>query len=550
MTQEVGPVVLRTGKYRFVRTAPILFSPTDPHVLYFGLNVLFKTANGGQSWEVISPDLAREAPGVPPNLGIYVDKAKAPRGVIYAIGPSPKDGETIWAGTDDGAVQVTRDGGKTWKNVTPPEMTAWSKVTQIDASHFDAGTAYVSVSRFRLDDLTPFIYRTKDGGATWKKITAGLPADAPVNVVREDPERAGLLYAGTEKGVSVSFDDGESWRSLRGNLPASSVRDLIVKEGDLVVATHGRAFWILDDVSRLRQWTGEAASGNVQLFRPRRAYRMRRNQNTDTPLPPEEPAGENPPDGAILDYRLASASASPVTLEIKDSSGRVVRRFSSADVPKPPDAEAYPVPAYWFETPGTLSTAAGAHRFVWDLREEGPAALHRSFPISAIAGETPLVPEGPLVPPGAYTVTLTASGASATQTLAVEMDPRVTATASDLAKQSEAARAATAALAQDAAALEEVRAARGRLAKARVSEKTRALDAALAELEDGREAAGGDLSTEGFRRLNGRLVTILEVVESADAAPTEQATAALAEAQRALADKLARWKSAKASLPK
>ncbi len=232
---------------------------------------------------------------------------------------------------------------------------------------------------------------------------------------------------------------------------------------------------------------------------------------------------------------------------MKDGAGHVVRRFSSADSPKPPDANAYPVPAYWFETPATLSAAAGAHRFVWDLREESPAALHRSFPISAIAGDTPLVPEGPLVPPGAYTVTLTAGGVSSTQTLAVEMDPRVTATASDLAKQSEAARAVTAALAQDAAALGEVRAARANLAKAKPSEKTAALDAALKDLEDGKEAAGGDLSTEGFRRLNGRLVTLLEVIESADAAPTDQASAALAETQRALADKLARWKSLQAS---
>ena len=546
MTQEVGPVALRTGKYRFVRTAPILFSPTDPHVLYFALNVLFKTDNGGRSWDVISPDLTREAPGVPANLGIYADngKAKAPRGVIYAIGPSPKDGETIWTGTDDGYVQVTRDGGRSWKNVTPPEMTPWSKVTQIDASHFDAGTAYVAVSRFRLDDLAPYVYRTKDGGATWKKITTGLPADAPVNVVREDPERPGLLFAGTEKGVSVSFDDGESWRTLRGNLPPSSVRDLIVKEGDLVVATHGRSFWILDDISRLRQWSVDGAPpASVRLFRPRRAYRLRRNQNTDTPLPPEEPAGENPPDGAILDYRLASGSATPVTLEVRDAAGLLMRRYSSADKPAPPDPNAYPVPAYWFQRPETLSAAAGTHRFVWDLREEPPAVLHRSFPISAIGGDTPLVPEGPLVPPGTYTVTLTAGGSSSTQTLAVEMDPRLTATSSDLAKQSEAARAITGALTRDSAALGEVRAARARLAKGRRTEKAAALDAALAELEEGKEAAGGELSTEGLRRLNARLATLLEVVESADAAPTEQAGAALSETLGVLADKIARWKA-------
>jgi hypothetical protein len=284
------------------------------------------------------------------------------------------------------------------------------------------------------------------------------------------------------------------------------------------------------------------------LFAPQLATRFRWNKNTDTPIPPDEPAGENPPDGAILDYRLAAASATPVTLEVKDGAGHVVRRFSSADTPKPPDANSYPVPAYWFETPVTLSPAAGAHRFVWDLREESPAALHRSFPISAIAGDTPLVPEGPLVPPGAYTVTLTAGGVSSTQTLAVEMDPRVTATASDLAKQSEAARAVTAALAQDAAALDAVRAARAKLAQARPSKKTAALDTALKDLEDGKEAAGGDLSTEGLRRLNGRLVTLLQVIESGDAAPTDQAAAALTETQRVLADKLARWKSLQASL--
>jgi photosystem II stability/assembly factor-like uncharacterized protein len=271
-TQEVGPVVLRTGKYRFVRTAPILFSPVDPHTLYFGLNVLFRTRDGGQSWDVISPDLAREESGVPSNLGIYSEKAKGShRGVIYSIGPSPIDGNRIWAGTDDGAIQVTRDGGKSWTNVTPPEMTPWSKVTQIDASHFDAGTAYASVSRFRLDDLTPYIYRTRDGGKTWQKIVQGLPDDASVNVVREDPVRRGLLFAGTERAVWVSFDDGEHWQTLQGNLPATSMRDLIVKGDDLVVATHGRSFWILDDITPLRQLSSEVAAADGHLFAPQRA---------------------------------------------------------------------------------------------------------------------------------------------------------------------------------------------------------------------------------------------------------------------------------------
>jgi photosystem II stability/assembly factor-like uncharacterized protein len=242
-TQDVSPVVIRTGKYRFNRTAPLIFSPVDPNTLYLGSNVLFKTTNGGNRWDIISPDLTREDPGVPPSLGVFVesDPAKGKhRGVIYSLAPSPKDGKLIWAGTDDGLVWITHDAGKTWSNVTPPELTPWSKVAQLDASHFDADTVYAAVNRFRLDDLQPYIYRTHDGGKTWKKIVAGLPND-PVNTVREDAVRKGLLFAGTERTVYVSFDDGDHWQSLRLNLPASSIRDLVVHNDDLVVGTHGRS---------------------------------------------------------------------------------------------------------------------------------------------------------------------------------------------------------------------------------------------------------------------------------------------------------------------
>ncbi|HEU5480190.1 MAG TPA: hypothetical protein VFU90_10180, partial [Candidatus Tumulicola sp.] len=268
--QDVGPVVLRGGTYRFDRTAPIIFSPADPHVLYFAAQVLFKTTNGGRSWSTISPDLTRPDPGVPASLGVYAQQAAQHphRGVIYSIAPSGRDANLIWVGTDDGLIQVTHDGGAHWTNVTPSGMEAWSKVTQIDASHFDSVSAYASASRLRVDDLHPHIYRTHDGGRTWQSIMTGIPADEPVNVVREDPVRRGLLYAGTEHTVYVSFDDGAHWQSLRLDLPITSIRDLIVHDNDLVIATHGRSFWVLDDIAPLRQLDARLASSAAFLFKP------------------------------------------------------------------------------------------------------------------------------------------------------------------------------------------------------------------------------------------------------------------------------------------
>ena len=315
-TRDVSPVVLRTGKYRFNRTAPLIFSAADPHVLYLGSNVLFATRDGGNSWQIISPDLTRdltnraltnEDPGSPATLGPFIaadpEQGKH-RGVIYSIAPSPKDANLIWAGTDDGLIHVTRDGGKNWQNVTPPELTPWSKLAQMDASHFDTPTAYAAVNRFRLDDLHPYIYRTHDGGKSWQKIVSGLPDNEPVNTVREDPERKGLLFAGTERSVYVSWDDGDHWQSLQMNLPPTSIRDLVIHHDDVVVGTHGRSFWILDNITPLRQFSREVAEAPAHLYAPQLTYRVRRNNNTDTPLPPEEPAGQNPPDGAMIDYWL------------------------------------------------------------------------------------------------------------------------------------------------------------------------------------------------------------------------------------------------------
>jgi photosystem II stability/assembly factor-like uncharacterized protein len=309
----VTPKPLRDGGYRTVRTAPVVFSPADPRVLFYGANTLWKTTDGGDSWTEISPDLARSTWSVPSNVGKYAAGVKVTRrGVIYALAPSPLDVNRIWAGTDDGLIHLTADGGKTWKDVTPKELVPWAKVSVMDASHFDAGEAWAAINTLRLDDLRPHIYRTRDGGATWTHITNGIPDGAIVNVVREDPKRRGLLFAGSETQVWVSFDDGDHWQSLRRNMPAQSIRDLIIKDDDVVVATHGRGFWILDDITPLRQLDAPAVTAEAFLFQPQEAMRWRWNKNSDTPLPPDEPAGENPPDGAIINYLLKGPAKSVV----------------------------------------------------------------------------------------------------------------------------------------------------------------------------------------------------------------------------------------------
>ena len=426
VTGEVEHVSPR-GNYRYLRTAPLLFSYVDPHLLYLGAQVVLKTADGGKNWEAISPDLTRETYEIPASVAAYGDAAKQQatrRGVVYAIGPSRRNVNTLWAGTDDGLIHLTRDGGKNWKNVTPPAMTPWSKVAQLDASHFDDDTVYAAVNRLRLDDLKPHIFRTHDGGATWQETVHGLP-DGPVNAVREDPVRKGLLFAATELAVFVSFNDGDDWQPLRLNMPATSVRDLVVHDRDLVVGTHGRGFWILDDIAPLRQLTAETAAAPAHLFAPSPAWRYPRNTNTDTPLPPEEPGGQNPPDGAIVYYNLKSAPSAAITLDILDTAGKLVRRFSSEDKPEPPDA-AINVPAYWIRPFQPLGTAPGMHRFVWDLHAAPAGGGRRrggEYPISAIYQDTPGA-QGEWMPPGAYVVRMTVAGRTYTQPLTVKPDPR------------------------------------------------------------------------------------------------------------------------------
>ncbi len=386
------------------------------------------------TWQPISPDLSREHAGKPTTLPALTDADAAKRrGAIYSLAASYQNKDTLWAGTDDGLLWITHDHGKNWKNITPPSLSPWSKVTQISASHFDDNTAYVSVSRFRIDDLHPYLFRTRDSGATWEAITAGLPENSPVNTVREDPVRKGLLFAGTERSVWFSLDDGAHWQSLQLNLPHTSMRDLWIKDNDLIVATHGRSFWILDDISPLRQLTA-ANTQQATLFHPGDAYRVRRSTNPDTPIPVDEPFGENPPDGAAIDYFLPQSVTGAVTLHIADEHGQIVRQYSSEDKPYATSTELDKqlIPLYWLRMPTVLSAQPGMHRWVWDLHYAQPTATHYEYPISAVPHDTPREPQGPLALPGSYTVRLTVNGHAITAPLTVKMDPRVPASSADL----------------------------------------------------------------------------------------------------------------------
>ncbi len=475
--------------------------------------------------------------------------------MIYSLAPSPKDVNLIWAGTDDGLIHVTHDGGKTWQNVTPPELTPWSKLAQMDASHFDTATLYAAVNRFRLDDLHPYIYRTHDGGKSWTKIVSGIPDDEPVNTVREDPQRKGLLFAGTERTVYVSFDDGDHWQSLRQNLPATSIRDLVIHGDDIVTGTHGRSFWILDNITPLRQINSEVVDSDAHFFAPQTTYRMRRDNNTDTPLPPEEPAGKNPPDGAMLDYFLRSA-ANELEIEIVDSTGKVVRKFSSADKPEAVDEKELNIPTYWIRPQQILSTAPGMHRFVWDLHYSAPESVKHEYPISAIYRDTPRSPLGPAVLPGSYTVKITVNGKSYTQPLTVKMDPRVKASEDDLRRQFELEIGIVEAMNQSYDALQQVRNLREQLksVKARVKQgqMQRDVDTLAQRASDLEGTEGGwgvlFLSTpegKSLTRLNVGLKTLLAAVDSADTAPTNAESDTFRDAQTVVKEQLALWNEIK-----
>jgi photosystem II stability/assembly factor-like uncharacterized protein len=551
--QDVSPTVLR-GKYRFVRTMPLVFSPADPHALYLGSNVIFKTVTGGNSWEVISPDLTRKTWEMPAVIAAFEgedpEKGKH-RGVVYSIAPSPRSANLIWAGTDDGLIQVTRDGGKKWSDVTPKELTAWSKVSLLEASHFDANTAYAAINRFRLDDLRPHVYRTHDGGASWKEGVNGLPENAVVNAVREDPERKGLLYAGTEIGVFVSFDDGDNWQPLQMNLPVTAVRDLVIHGDDLIVGTHGRSFWILDDVTPLRQLQSGTMEEAAHLFAPEKAIRWRWNRNPDTPLPPEEPAGENPPDGAVIDYSI-KGGATLVTLEIYDAANKLVRRYASTDQAPVSEQELehdLNVPTYWVRPFEPLPASEGLHRFVWDLHGTPPNVPEHEYQISAIYKNTPRSPAGVLVLPGTYTVKLVVGSQSYTQKLKVVMDPRVQTTAAGLNQQFQLSTAACDMMNRVAAEQAAIQSARRQIDKqqekapAELKEKLEELDGELAALSGGRgrrRGAGGAAAVT-FAQLESQLPRVYGILQGTDNGPTSQATNAVGELKTSLDGLLKKW---------
>jgi photosystem II stability/assembly factor-like uncharacterized protein len=413
-----------TGQFRHAWTQPLVFSAADPHALYYANQFLYKTVNGGESWTQISQDLTREDPGVPANLN-EAAAADAPadkrRGVIYTIAPSPLRASMIWIGTDDGLIQLTNDDGKTWQNVTPPAVTSWSKVVMIEASHYDVNEAYAAVERHQLGDYEPHIYRTLDAGKTWTEITKGLPPGVYVQTVKEDPSARGLLFTGTERTVFVSFDDGDNWQSLKLNLPPASMRDIEIHGDDLIVATHGRGFWIIDNMTPLRQLSEITAETNGFLFRPAEALLLAPAGDNGTPMPLDEPLTENPPFGAMIDYYLKSSATGPVKIEILDPAGAVIRTYSSDDKPTPVNVDALNIPAYWVRQPEILSAAAGMHRWVWDLRPTPPPR-----PAGGGGGGGGGFGRGgaAMVLPGTYLVRLTAGGKSYTQPLIVRADPR------------------------------------------------------------------------------------------------------------------------------
>ncbi len=540
-TQNIAPEAIRSGKYRFVRTEPVVFSPVDHKTLYFAGNVLFKTTDGGNNWQIISPDLSREKWDIPASVGMYTNdamKTMQRRGVIYSVTPSPVDINTIWAGTDDGLIHVTKDGGKTWKNVTPPEITSWSKISMIDAGHFDINTAYVAVNRFRCDDMSPYIYVTHDGGATWHKIVNDLPAE-PVNAVKEDPKKKGLLFAASETQTYVSFNDGGNWQSLRLNMPATSVRDLIIKDNDLVVATHGRGFWILDDIASLRQIDHSSSQKNI-LFKPSNAIRVRWDMNTDTPLPPDEPAGQNPPEGAIIDYYLKDKANGEVILEISDSKGNLVRRYSSKDtlytIPQ------VDIPLYWIRPQQILSAEAGSHRFIWDMHYT-PQNVPASYPMAAIYKNTAPAYTSPWVMPGSYTIKLTVNGETFTQPLTIKMDPRVKMPVADLQKQHDLSLLCYQGQIKISEILRQIAQVKSKLSESMKDAK----DSQLAELKNADAELNGFTASKPhsksitFEQLDEQFGGLLGRLQESDNPPTKNVIDAVNETAKNFRELTARW---------
>jgi len=537
-TQSVDPTLAHPGNDRRTWTLPLVFSPRDPRVLYFSNQRLFRTEDGGQHWTVISPDLTRENPETPPNLDPLTAANKAqpgPRqGVVYAIAPSRMIDHDIWAGTDDGQIWRTHDEGKHWSNVTPQALTAWSKVGIIDASHFDGETAYAAIDRHRLDDFKAYVYRTHDGGKSWQLASSGI--GETVNVVREDPVRRGMLYAGTERGVYVSLDDGDHWQTLQLNLPTTSVRDIDVHGDDVVIATHGRAFWAIDNVTPLRQ---DVPAGDF-LFKPAITVRERPAGFTGSPMPKDEPMAPNPPFGAYIDYVLRSTASQPVMIEIFDSSDLLVRRYSSADVPPAMDPKRLGTAPEWFTTPSTLSAVPGMHRFVWPLHYPPPAGLTgRRSGGGAFA-------DGIWAPPGNYKIVLTVNDQKFTQPLTVVPDPRINLPANAYMEQFTFAREVEKTRAALAAALAEA----GTLVKRTdITEHLRQKAIEVSGAIQGDAFTAPPPAETTLRFVAQKLDTLANAIDGADAVPTQDARLSWGKLKPTADAALAAWADVKVEAP-
>ncbi|HEU5452132.1 MAG TPA: hypothetical protein VFU76_09115 [Terriglobales bacterium] len=526
-------------KHRFQWTSPMLISPHDPNVLYLGGEVVFKTTTGGMSWQVISPDLTRNdktkqqsspTPLTPDNSSSeYYD-------TVFAIAESPVQQGLIWAGSDDGLVHLTRDGGKNWTKVTPAELPEWSRVNMIEASPWDAGTAYMAADLHFNDDFRPMIFKTTDFGKTWTPLVSGIPANDYVHSVHVDPQRKGLLYAGTESGVYVSFDDGRQWQSLQLNLPHSPVYDTAIHGNDLIVATHGRGFWVLDNIAPLRQVNGEMASSPAQLFTPAVAYRERRGgffggQGGGRAV------GQNPPAGAAIDFYLAEVPSQPVTIEIRDASGQVVhkatlaaRAESEARGPQRRGAAMSP------------AVKAGMNRYFWNYRVAGPSEVPGLFVMEAQAG-------GPMVPPGSYQVKLTAAGRDYTAPLEIKADPRVKVSQADLEKQYQFALQCRDRVTEIHDLVNRLRAARAELANLRrassggmaeldaVSAKMSAIEEQLVQVNSTNRSAALVFPI----MLDAQFADLANVAEGADSAPPQQVYDAFQEYDKKREQLFAQW---------
>ena len=548
-SQDISPwpmpnffVEINQRKYRDTWTPVLVRSPIEKNVLYFGTQFVMKTSDGGLHWQQISPDLTGVVANASTTGPTTVRNAKERGfGVVFSIAPSPLKADEIWAGSDTGLLHLTRDGGKSWLDVTPKGLSEWSKIAMIEASRFDPAVAYVAVDRHRLDDQTPYIYRTRDYGATWQPIVTAIPANSFVNAVREDTERKGLLFAGTELGIYVSFDDGDHWQPLQRNLPVTSVRDITIHGDDLVIATHGRSFWIMDDIALLRQIDSKTAE-IARLYKPATAIRIDNDGFLGSPLPPEEPTAKNPPEGAIFDYFLPDA-AKTMRLEIYDASGKLVRRYVSGtrkEAPQPPLA----IAERWLPKPAVLENSPGAHRFVWDLRwaETGANPDLEDEPGRG-------APRGPRVVPGEYQVKLILDDTTLTQPLKVEMDPRSQATRRELDEQLRFGLETFGELHTTRQALTEIARVKKRLTEIETQSlkqhpellsQVKSAEAAIAQVEKGEHTPSpGEIV--GLESAGTGLASALRVVEGGDRAIPSQAIELYHEADRVAKAQLAAW---------